>query len=89
MGMESMPRQARIEAPSALHQITLRGIERKRIFEDDKDREDFLERLSGLVEETTMPCYAWALMPNTYTSFSVPAPFLLPRSSEASQPTMQ
>lgn len=59
-----MPRQARIDAPSALHHIIIRGIERKRVFEDDKDREDFLERLSGLVEETTTPCYAWALMPN-------------------------
>jgi putative transposase len=59
-----MPRQARIDAPLALHHIIIRGIERKRIFEDDKDREDFLDRLSGLVEETMTPCYAWALMTN-------------------------
>jgi REP element-mobilizing transposase RayT len=48
----------------ALHPIIIRGIEQKRIFEDNKDREDFLERLSGLVEETMTPCYAWALMTN-------------------------
>ncbi len=59
-----MPRQARIDAPGALHHIIIRGIERKRIFEDDKDREDFLERLSNLLDETMTPCYAWALMPN-------------------------
>lgn len=59
-----MPRQARIDAPLALHHIIIRGIERKRIFEDDQDREDFLERLSGLLKETMTPCYAWALMAN-------------------------
>lgn len=59
-----MPRQARIDAPGALHHIVVRGIERREIFEDDKDREDFLERLSGLLQETATPCYAWALMTN-------------------------
>ena len=59
-----MPRQARIDAPGALHHVIIRGIERKRIFEDDKDREDFLERLCGLLQEKPTPCYAWALMTN-------------------------
>jgi len=59
-----MPRQARIDAPGALHHIVIRGIERKGIFEDDKDREDFLERLSGLLQEKVTPCYGWALMSN-------------------------
>ena len=59
-----MPRQARIDAPGALHHIIIRGIERRTIFEDNRDREDFLERLDGLVRETVTPCYAWALMPN-------------------------
>lgn len=36
----------------------------KGIFEDDKDRDDFLERLSGLLKETMTPCYAWVLMTN-------------------------
>ncbi len=59
-----MPRQSRIDAPLALHHIIIRGIERKAIFKDDTDREDFIERLSLLFEETLTPCYAWALMPN-------------------------
>ncbi len=59
-----MPRQARIDAPGGLHHIVVRGIERRAIFEDEKDREDFLERLSGLIQETATPCYAWALMTN-------------------------
>jgi putative transposase len=59
-----MPRQARIDAPGGLHHIVVRGIERREIFEDDKDREDFLGRLSGLLQETATPCYAWSLMTN-------------------------
>jgi REP element-mobilizing transposase RayT len=59
-----MPRQARIDAPGALHHVVVRGIERRGIFKDDKDREDFLERLSGLLQETATPCYAWSLMTN-------------------------
>jgi len=59
-----MPRQARIDAPGALHHIIIRGIERKGIFQDEKDREDFLERLSSLLREMATPCYAWSLMTN-------------------------
>jgi len=46
-----MPRQARIDAPGALHHIIMRGIDRTTIFRDDKDRENFLERLSELAPE--------------------------------------
>ena len=53
-----MPRKARIDAPGALHHIIIRGIERKAIFGDNKDRENFLERLSDLLQETETPCYA-------------------------------
>jgi REP element-mobilizing transposase RayT len=59
-----MPRQARIDAPGALHHIVIRGIVRNAIFEDDQDREDFLERLSRLLQEMVTPCYAWAMMTN-------------------------
>ena len=59
-----MPRQARIDTPGALHHIMVRGIERKKIFRDNKDRYDFLERLGKILSETSTPCYAWALIPN-------------------------
>ncbi|MBW2662743.1 MAG: hypothetical protein JRD93_12315 [Deltaproteobacteria bacterium] len=36
-----MPRKARIDAPGALHHIICRGIERRRIFYDNADRDDF------------------------------------------------
>ena len=59
-----MPRKVRIDAPGALHRIVIRGIERKAIFKDDTDLEDFIERLSSLLQETITPCYAWALSSN-------------------------
>ena len=46
-----MPRRARIDAPGALHHIVIRGIERKAVFKDDTDREDFIERHSSLLQE--------------------------------------
>ena len=42
-----MPRKARTDAPGALHHIIVREIERRRIFSDDQDRDNFLERLGG------------------------------------------
>jgi putative transposase len=59
-----MPRQARIDTRGALHHIIIRGIERKIIFRDDLDRDDFIARLGKILGETSTPCYAWALMPN-------------------------
>lgn len=59
-----MPRLARLDAPGVLHHIVIRGIERRNIFRDNRDRDNFLERLSGLLPETKTGCYAWALLPN-------------------------
>ena len=59
-----MPRQARIDAPGALHHIIIRGIERKVVFRSDSDRRNFLDRLENIVSETQTGCFAWALMPN-------------------------
>jgi len=59
-----MPRQSRIDAPGALHHIIVRGIERRKIFMDDQDRDRFVERLGTVVTHTETICYAWALIPN-------------------------
>jgi putative transposase len=59
-----MPRRSRIDAPGALHHIIARGIEKRKIFRDDSDRNNFLERLGEIVEDTKTPCLAWALIPN-------------------------
>jgi putative transposase len=59
-----MPRQARLDAPGILHHVIIRGIERRNIFRDNKDRDNLLERLSTILPETNTSCYAWALMSN-------------------------
>jgi REP element-mobilizing transposase RayT/DNA-binding Lrp family transcriptional regulator len=61
-----MPRKSRIDAPGALHHIIARGIERKKIFQDDTDQNHFLERLGVILKETKTPCLAWALIPNHF-----------------------
>ena len=59
-----MPRQARLDAPGTLHHVIVRGIEGRRIVDDDEDRENF--RLGNLAVETGTRIYAWALMTNHY-----------------------
>jgi len=61
-----MPRQARLDAPGVLHHVMGRGIEGKEIFINDKDRDDFINRLSLLVEDGSLDIYAWALIPNHF-----------------------
>ncbi len=59
-----MPRQSRLDAPGVLHHVIIRGIEGRRIFRDDEDRDNLLDRLSLILPETKTSCYAFALMPN-------------------------
>ncbi len=61
-----MPRQARIDAPGALHHVIVRGIERRKIFKDDTDRYDFLKRLGKILFDSKTRCFAWALIPNHF-----------------------
>jgi hypothetical protein len=46
-----------------MHHIIARCIERCKIFRDDTDRNNFLDRLGGIVKDTDMSCFAWALIP--------------------------
>ena len=59
-----MPRQARLDAPGALHHIMVRGIYKTDIFTDDQDKARFLERLAEKVTEGKCSVYAWVLMDN-------------------------
>jgi len=59
-----MPRLARLDAPGVIHHIIIRGIERRKIFRDNRDRENLLERLGKLLLETKTGCYAWTFLPN-------------------------
>src|SRR4030042_4442690 len=59
-----MRRGPRLDAPGTLDHVMVRGIERRRIFENDRDREDFLKRLGKVVQEAQASCFAWVLVPN-------------------------
>ncbi len=59
-----MPRGPRLDAPGVLHHVMLRGIERRPLFRDDRDREGFVARLAQLAESGVLSVYAWALLPN-------------------------
>ncbi len=61
-----MPRSARIDAPGALHHVIVRGIGRRKIFDDTTDRNAFLDRLGTILDETATACFAWALIPNHF-----------------------
>ena len=39
-----MPRQARLDAPGTLHHVIIRGIEKRQIVDDEKDRVNFVKR---------------------------------------------
>ena len=61
-----MPRHARIDYPNLLQHVIARGIQRSKIFLEDRDREDFVERLDVLLKDTGTRCYAWALLDNHF-----------------------
>jgi putative transposase len=62
-----MPRKCRIDAAGAAQHVMVRGIERGAVFRDDTDRNNFLERLGGILHEAKTICYAWALIPNHFS----------------------
>jgi hypothetical protein len=61
-----MPRKSRIDAAGALHHVMVRGIERGAVFRSDIDRNQFVERLGEILQDTKTLCYAWALIPNHF-----------------------
>jgi putative transposase len=61
-----MARPLRIEFSGALYHITSRGDRREAIYEDDTDRESFLETLAEVVERFNWVCHAYCLMSNHY-----------------------
>ena len=59
-----MARGPRLDAPGTLHHVMVRGIERRRLFKSDRDREDFLDRLGKVLQQGQARCFAWVLIPN-------------------------
>jgi hypothetical protein len=52
----------------------VRGLERRTIFRDDADREDFLGRLAALAEAGALTVCAWALLSSPPPGAGRPAP---------------
>ncbi len=59
-----MPRKARLDAPGTLHHVIVRGIEKRKIVDDNHDRQEFVYRMGTIASETETSIYAWALMTN-------------------------
>jgi REP element-mobilizing transposase RayT len=57
-----------------------RGLDRQLTFRDDRDREDFIQRLTTLVEKGALTVYAWALLPNHFHLLVRTGVHPLPRS---------
>jgi len=53
-----------LDAPGTLHHVIVRGIEKRRIVDDTKDRENFVKRMGEVALESATTIYAWALMTN-------------------------
>jgi len=59
-----MARTAREKSSTGIYHVMLRGINRQDIFEDDKDRERFIDTLARYKRETDFNLYAYCLMDN-------------------------
>ena len=51
-----MPTKARIDVPGILQHVIARGIERRAIYKDDRDREYFLEQLADVLMKNKGRC---------------------------------
>lgn len=59
-----MPRKAREKSESGIYHIILRGLNRQVIFEDDEDKEKFLQTLKRYKENGKYKIYGYCLMGN-------------------------
>ena len=61
-----MPRTGRLHLDGGYYHVIGRGLERRRIFSGDDDKEDFLERLGIGLAQAKCQCLAFAVMSNHY-----------------------
>lgn len=61
-----MARPLRIEYPGAVYHVTSRGNEKKPVFKDDADRQNFLNTLQHVNKRYNWICHAYCLMTNHY-----------------------
>jgi len=61
-----MARPLRIEYPGAVYHVTSRGNEKKPVFKDDTDRQNFLNTLQHVNKRYNWICHAYCFMTNHY-----------------------
>ena len=61
-----MARPLRIEYPGAVYHITSRGNEKKPVYKNDEDRENFLTTLHKVNKRYHWLCHAYCLMDNHF-----------------------
>lgn len=61
-----VPRSNRQDINGVIYHLFSRGIEKRNIYLDDRDRDFFLFRLGNLLEETGTTLYAFSLLPNHF-----------------------
>ncbi len=61
-----MPRRGRLHIPGGCYHVIGRGLERRYIFREQQDKQEFLERLGRCLSVSQSQCLAWALMSNHY-----------------------
>ena len=59
-----MPRKPRDEEAGAIHHVFARGVDKRRIYRDERDRRAYLEILGTVVEEFSWLPLAYCLMDN-------------------------
>ena len=64
-----MARPLRLSFRDAVYHVTARGNRRDNIFNSERDKVIFLERMSDTFEKYSIRCYAYCLMDNHYHIF--------------------
>jgi putative transposase len=60
------PRGLRLDVEGGVYHVMARGVERRAIFRDDTDRQNFLRRLGVVAEEEDPAVFAYVLMDNHF-----------------------
>ena len=63
-----MARKLRIQYAGAVYHVMNRGDRREAVFEDDQDRQRFLETVSEACQKTAWQVHAYCLMRNLFGS---------------------
>ena len=61
-----MGRKLRVQYPGAFYHVMNRGDHREPIFQDDRDRQCFLQTLAEACAKTDWQIHAWCLMGNHF-----------------------